>query len=135
MTSERTKVMRRARSLAKGIPERPYSCFLPKGRSGLFIYAVVVADHPEVVKIGRTIRWTNRRKAYANWNLRPGDAITSERVFTITDEFVDLTQVEMAILDAAPWPRRSGNEWFVADHEDVCRHIEEILCSGGLSYV
>ena len=49
--------------------------FLPAGRSGNFIYAVTVSQHPDKVKIGRTKSWKARRHAYANWNLAAGDAI------------------------------------------------------------
>lgn len=119
---------------AEGKREKPYRCFVPSGRSGFYIYVVSVVDHPGVSKIGRTVKWNNRRKAYANWNLRPGDGIDQERVYCITDEFVDLNAVEAAILEAAPWPVRSGSEWFLVDFDDACRHVEEMLCVGGLSY-
>ena len=117
----------------KGDPAAPY--FTPPGKSGLFIYAVVLVDHPGVVKIGRTVRWKNRRRAYADWNLRGGDGIADERVFHITDEYVDLNALEHEILDRAPWPRRYKNEWFVAELEDVCRLIDQVLCEGDVSYI
>ncbi len=119
--------------LVKG--DKPYASFAPKGKSGLFIYAVVLEEHPEVVKIGRTVRWSSRRNQYANWNLHDGDAIRHEVVFTINDEFIDLAALEAEILSRATWKRRHGTEWFNADVDDVKKHIEEVLCEAGISYI
>ncbi len=114
----------------------PYAkSFVPHGRTGYYIYAVSVADHPGVVKIGRTAKWSVRRVSYANWNLAAGDAIAFERVFTITDEYVDLPKLESAILAACPFPIRHGSEWFAADFEEVARFIDRFLCEAGISCV
>jgi hypothetical protein len=88
------------------------------------------------VKIGQTSNWKNRRKAYANWNLRFGDGITVERVFLITEEYVDLIALEAEILSRARslFHPHHGLEWFKADMDDVCRLIDEVMCEGGLSY-
>ncbi len=120
------------RQVRLGEPAAP--CFTPPGRSGAYIYAVVLVDHPDVVKIGRTVRWKGRRNAYMNWNLRDGDGIKEARVFQITDEYVDLNLVETEILGRAPWPRRHKKEWFRADLDDVCRLIDRVLCEGDISY-
>ncbi len=118
--------------LRKGDP--PVKCFLPAGRSGSFIYAIVLVDHPGVVKIGRTVRWNQRRHAYANWNLRDGDGIAEERVFRINEEYVDLAALETEILNRAPWRRRHKLEWFVAELDDVCHLIDQVMCEGGITY-
>lgn len=118
-----------------GAPQPLVRNFLPRGRSESIIYAVVLREHPEVVKVGRTTRWANRRKAYACWNLANGDGILDERVFIITDEFVDLPHLEAHVLSAMPFPIRHGNEWFTADLDEVCRLIDQILCAAGLSYI
>ena len=109
--------------------------FVPKGRSVFVLYAVTLREHPEVVKVGRTTRWNNRRVAYANWNLSDGDAILFERTFTITEEFVDLPALEKALLGWLPYPLKHGYEWFVADFEEACREIDRFLCEARLSYV
>ena len=44
--------------------------------------------------MGRTNNWKQRRRAYANWNLRKGDGITREVVFEINEEYVDLEWLE-----------------------------------------
>lgn len=109
--------------------------FTPRGHSHACIYAVVLRDHPEVTKVGRTAKWRNRRKAYADWNLSNGDGILAERTFIITEEFVDLALVEEAILDELPFSRHYKREWYKADIEEVERAIDRILCGMGLSYV
>lgn len=128
----RRKVMKRY-----GIPEPGplVRSFLPGGRSQSVIYAVTLHDHPGVVKVGRTAKWKQRRTAYENWNLRPGDGIADERVFVLTEEFVDLPALEKHILATLPFPLRSGTEWFTADLDDVARVIDQILTACGLSYV
>lgn len=108
--------------------------FLPEGRTGLFIYAVTVSHHPDKVKIGMTTKWTSRRHAYANWNLSPGDAITGERVFCISEEFVDLRKLENHILQTCGLKRAHGAEWFVGTLDDAARHIDRIMCEHNISY-
>ena len=108
--------------------------FTPQGRSGLYIYAVVVKQHPAKVKIGMTRKWKSRRLSYANWDLSPGDAIEDERVFCICEEFVDLEKLEQHILVTFPYDRAFGNEWFHASIEDAARHIDRVMCEHNISY-
>lgn len=110
------------------------SDFAPKGRSGLFIYAVVIRQHPEKVKIGMTRKWNVRRRAYACWDLSPGDALIDERCFCINEEFVDLERLEAHILQTFDAPLAFGAEWFSADIGDACRHIDRVMCANGISY-
>jgi hypothetical protein len=109
--------------------------FLPKGRTHQVIYVVCVRDHPGVVKIGRTSRWLHRRRVYANWNLSNGEAITHERTFCLTDEFIDLEKLEAEILSRAQYPLAHGYEWFRADFDDVCRFIDATLLELDITYL
>lgn len=116
--------------------KEPVACFIPTGKSVAVIYVVSVKEHPGVVKLGRTMRgWKQRRREYANWNLRAGDGIDREMVFTLTEEFVDLARLEAAILESMPFPQRSGREWFVADFDEVCRLVDKFLCQHEVSYI
>lgn len=108
--------------------------FTPAGRSGLYIYAVVIKQHPDKVKIGMTRKWNMRRHSYANWDLSPGDAIVDERVFCINEEFVDLERLEAHILRTFDAPLSFGAEWFSSDIDAACRHIDRIMCANGISY-
>lgn len=108
--------------------------FTPKGRSGLYIYAVVIKQHPDKVKIGMTRRWVNRQKSYANWDLSPGDAILGERVFCINEDFVDLEKLESHILRSFNAPLAFGSEWFASDLDTAARHIDRIMCANDISY-
>jgi hypothetical protein len=101
------------------------------------IYAVVLREHPTIVKLGRSTRWKNRRKNYDNWNHAPGTGIAAGRVYTLNDEFVDLTAVEGACLEAMTlrFPLFRGNEWFRASLEEAQRTIEGILSDGALAYI
>lgn len=114
--------------------DRMISDFTPKGRSGLFIYAVVVRQHPDKVKIGMTRKWHVRRVAYANWDLSPGDAILEERCFCINEEFVDLEKLEAHILHTFEAPLAFGAEWFSGDIDEACRHIDRIMCANDITY-
>ena len=107
---------------------------MPKGRTQPVIYVVEVAAHQGVSKIGRTHKWSNRRKNYATWNLASGNGILRERVFTIMGEYVDLAGLERAILSACPYPTRFGSEWFSADFDDACMFVEAFLSKSGLDY-
>ena len=108
--------------------------FTPSGRTGLYIYAVTVSHHPDKVKIGMTRKWSSRRHEYANWNLSPGNAITDERVFCITEEFVDLRKLENHILQTCSLKRAHGAEWFVGTIDEAARHIDRVMCEHGISY-
>lgn len=109
-------------------------CFVPKGRSGHYIYAVSLKDHPDVVKIGMTTKWKDRKKTYENWNLRRGDGIDKEMVFVVTQDFVDLAALEKHILENICLPLRHGAEWFHGDFDDVCRRIDRILCAAEIDF-
>jgi len=108
--------------------------FSPSGRSGLFIYAVTVREHPDKVKIGMSRRWTTRRLEYANWNLAKGDGIIEERVFVLNEEFIDLEKLENHILCTFEAQRAHGREWYFGSVDDAGRHIDRIMCEHGLSY-
>lgn len=108
--------------------------FIPDGRSGLYIYAVVIKQHPDKVKIGMTRKWKNRRIAYANWDLSPGDAILEERIFRISEDFIDLERLEAHILSTFKAPRAFGAEWFRESIDEACRHIDRIMCANDISY-
>ena len=109
--------------------------FAPKGRRHAVIYAVCVADHEGVVKVGRTVNWKSRRNSYQRWNLNNSSAITSERIFIITDEFADLAKIDGAILEGCHFPLRHGREWFVADLDDICRYVDRFLTINEISFV
>lgn len=109
--------------------------FVPRGRTAQVIYAVSVKPQPGVVKVGRTTRWKSRRQTYDTWNLTTA-AIEAERVFTLTEEFIDLERLEHHILDCLPFPLHFGREWFKADDiDDVARAIDRILVEHDISYV
>lgn len=108
--------------------------FIPPGRSGQYIYAVAVRQHPDKVKIGMTRNWRNRRVAYATWDLSNGDAITEERVFCVTEEFVDLAKLENHILNTVPLVRAFGNEWFFGTVDEAARAIDRIMCEHCVTY-
>ncbi|NNH67813.1 GIY-YIG nuclease family protein [Rhizobium laguerreae] len=111
------------------------SSFIPAGRTAFYIYAIVVKDHLDKVKIGMTKKWSSRRFSYANWNLAQGDGILDERVFIITDEFIDLGKIEAFILATFGAERAFGNEWFNASLDDAARHIDRVFCETNISYV
>lgn len=113
-----------------------FKSYLPEGRSGRYIYVVTLKEHDGVVKVGRTARWAQRRRAYATWNLSDGDAIDREMLFTITDEQdSDIGWIEAEVLGDVVEPRRFGSEWFVADFDDVCRSVARTLERLGIDYV
>lgn len=116
-------------------PKLRAECFVPRGRSEYCIYAVELAEHRGVVKVGRSARWQQRRTTYADWNFAKGNGISRERVFRVTEEFVDLAKLEAHILASLPFSIRHGREWFEADLDDVTASIEAILQRCGLSYV
>ena len=108
--------------------------FTPRGRSGLYIYAVTIKQHPDKVKIGMTRNWKSRRYAFANWDLSDGDAVTDERVFCICEEFVDLEKLEKHILKTFDAPAAYKGEWFTAGIDDAARHIDRVMCEYNISY-
>jgi hypothetical protein len=109
--------------------------YTPRGRKGFYIYAVSVAGHEDKVKIGMTSDWKVRRRSYATWNLSPIDAVLEERVFCLTEEFIDLKAVESAILQSFERPLAFGAEWFKGSVDDAARHIDRFLCAHDISYV
>lgn len=108
--------------------------FAPPGRSGLYIYAVILKQHQDKVKIGMTKNWKNRRYEYATWDLSPGNAILDERVFCINEEFVDLAKLENHILHTFKFDRAHGKEWFHASLYDACQHIDKVMCRHNITY-
>lgn len=102
-------------------------CFAPTGRSCPALYAVVLRDQPGIVKVGRTVRWASRRRAYADWNLRAGDGIEREVVFEINEEWCDLEEMEAAVLRQMPFPLRHGLEWFRGDIATAAQVIASVL--------
>jgi hypothetical protein len=106
-------------------------------RSHYVIYAVVLREHPEVVKLGRTTHWKSRRRAYDTWNFAPCDGVSDCLVYCLTDEYVDLAAVEKACLDgmALLCPIHRGNEWFKGSLADARKVIEGVLCAGEVSFI
>lgn len=127
------KIQRRIDRIS-GKPQPLVTSFLPSGRKGLFIYAVVVVQHPDKVKIGMTLDWVARRYSYANWNLSAGDAIADERIFRICDEFVDIRKLENHILKTFRAHIAHGAEWFSAGIDDAVRHIDRVMCEHAITY-
>lgn len=129
-----SKQRRRVEARIGSTDRRLVSDFIPRGRSGLYIYAVTVTHHPDKVKIGMTKDWSRRRYAYANWNLANGDAISGESVFCINEEFIDLAKLENHILMTCPLPRAHGAEWFIGTLDEAGRHIDRLMCENGITY-
>jgi hypothetical protein len=109
-------------------------CFAPPNRSSYVIYAVVLRDHPDIVKIGRTTKWHARRKQYAEWNLAKGDGIAHEVTFCINEEFIDLVKLENEILARMQYPLAHGHEWFSCELEQAVSIIEALLCEYEITY-
>ena len=99
------------------------------------IYAVVLREHPTIVKIGRTTNWLRRRSSYDNWNFALGDGISNLAVYCVTDEYVDLAGLESACLGAMNKPLVRGFEWFRADLDHARKAIESILIASQISFV
>jgi hypothetical protein len=107
---------------------------MTRGRSNYLIYAVVLKDHPNIVKLGRTSNWNSRRNEYLNWNLCDGDGILDFAVYCLTEEWVNLPQLESACLSAMPTRPYRGREWFRASLEDAKLAIEDTLNTAQISY-
>ena len=105
-------------------------------RSSFTLYAVVLREHPRVVKIGRTTRWVRRRAEYDSWNFANGDGVLHCSVYDIAEEYVDLAMLEKAVINgmAANFPMFRGAEWFAASLEDAVAVIEDVLHTAGISY-
>ena len=138
LTGKRPMVVPQVEAPPARQPEAPrkrlVSDFVPRGRTGFFLYAVVLSEHPDKVKIGMTRKWHNRRTSYANWNLASGNGVQSERVFRISEEYVDLRGLEAAVLSTFNAKRVSGMEWFASDIETAAKHIGRVLSDHGVSY-
>lgn len=100
------------------------------------LYAVVLREHPEVVKLGMTTKWQSRRNEYDSWNFANGDGIGEGAVYRITEEYVDLRGLEVACLDAIGFkcPRHKGNEWFKGCLQDARDAIEGVLNAAQLTF-
>jgi hypothetical protein len=107
---------------------------IPDGRSRYVIYAVVLREHPHIVKLGRSMKWSQRRTAYDNWNLADGDGVLEWVAYCITEEYVDLNAVEGACIAAMGVRPYRGNEWFKSDLEHARAAIEGVLQTAQLSY-
>ena len=107
---------------------------LPKGRSNYVIYAVVLREHPTIVKLGRTTNWRNRSREYHDWNFATGDGVLASAVYCITEEYVDLAAVEAACLGAMGQLPHRGKEWFKATLQQAKDAIESVLCNAQLSF-
>lgn len=109
--------------------------FLPSGRTAPVIYTVSLLEQPGITKVGRTTKWCQRRRAYADWNLAHGDGIRSEATFLITEEFVDLAKLEQHILANIGLPLHWGREWFRGEFSDVTDVVRELLHRTNLSFI
>ena len=109
---------------------------MPLKRTELVVYAVVLREHPEAVKIGRTTKWRSRRRAYDCWNFAQGDGVLACAVYCITEEYADLAMIEKAVLNgmAMTCPAFSGSEWFKATLERARATIESVLVDAGVSF-
>lgn len=107
---------------------------IPQGRSRYVLYAVVLCAHPEIVKIGQTMKWASRCRHYQSWNLADGDGILESAVYCITEEYVNLLSLEKSCLDAMGKAPYRGQEWFrsTLDHAKVA--IESVLEAAQVSY-
>lgn len=116
---------------------RKHSGFSPTGVSGkgYYLYAVVVADHPALTKIGRSFRWATRYREYETWNLRVSGGCIDWHAYQITEEFVDLPAIEAELIErlsAYPVRRR---EWFDCDIETASREIDKLITGAEMSYL
>jgi hypothetical protein len=108
---------------------------IPAGRSSYVIYAVVLNDHPDIVKIGRASNWRSRKKFYENWNLSLGTGIKDFAAYCITEEWVNLPSLEEACLSAMNTRPYRGREWFKAQFDFAKLAIEDTLQTADLSYI
>lgn len=104
------------------------------GSNNYIIYAVILKDHPEIVKLGRTNNWYRRSYEYVYWNLANGDGIQDLAVYCITEEYVNLPMLETACLSAMPRRPYRGKEWFKASLDEAKKAIECTLNASQLSY-
>lgn len=98
------------------------------------LYAVVLREHPTIVKIGRTTNWKQRRREYDNWNFADGDGIAKSIIFLITEEFCDLNGLEAECLGTMDAPRVRGAEWFRASIDDAHTVISQVLTDNALTW-
>jgi len=101
------------------------------------MYAIVLREHMDVVKVGRTTSWKSRRREYDTWNFASGDGIYESAVYCITEEYADLNGIENACIEALNnmLPKHRGNEWFRGSIHDARKVIEDVLSAAGLSYI
>lgn len=106
-------------------------------RTQYVLYAVTLREHPGILKLGRTTKWSSRRREYDNWNFASGDGVEDCAVYIITEEYADLAALEKACLDglATVRPIHRGNEWFKASFADGKAVIEDVLNTCGMTYV
>lgn len=109
---------------------------MARSRTHLVLYAVVLREHPEIVKIGRTTNWNSRRREYDTWNFADGNGVLAAAVYCITEEYVDLPALESACLYGMGFfcAKHRGNEWFKGDIEVARKVIEDVLHTAQVSY-
>lgn len=89
------------------------------------IYAIVQHNKPEIVKIGQTKKWRERRGNFAKTK--------SYAVYFISSP-VDLKMIENACLMSMGVTPCHGKEWFKSSIESACLCIELILNTLKLPY-
>lgn len=104
-------------------------------KSQYVIYAVVLREHPHLVKLGQTCAWGTRRRQYDHWNFSGGDGVLESAIYCITEEYTDLRATEAACLSAMSAPAAHGAEWFTASLSAARSAIERTLQRLGLSYI
>lgn len=107
---------------------------IPNGRSSYVMYAIVLKEHPNIVKLGRASHWRSRKAFYENWNLSLGEGILDFAAYIVTEEWVDMKNLEAACLAAMNIQPYRGREWFKASLEHAKSAIEDTLNAAELSY-
>lgn len=96
-----------------------------KGQSVPTLYALIRADDPGIVKLGRTMRWNTRRAAYGNSH--------EYAIYSLTAP-TDLPLLESLCLTAMGKDPCRGYEWFAGSLQDGQAAIERVLSLGQIPY-
>ena len=106
-------------------------------RTHSVLYAVVLKEHPGIVKLGRTTNWKQRRREYDNWNFSEGNGVLVCAVYCITEEYVDLAGLASACMNgmAVAAPIHRGREWFKSTIEHARLVIEDVLHTAQISFI
>ena len=99
------------------------------------LYAVVLKEHPTIVKVGRTINWKTRRREYDCWNLADGDGVLECATFTINEEYCCLPGLEAECLGRINAPLVRGTEWFRTNIEHAKETIRQVLYDNAMSHI